>query len=417
VIGRQTTIAARQAERTRPVSGGRPAAFVATAVVFAALTMGPSLPSPLASLYESAARFSTATVTGLYVSYALGVIATLWYFGRTSREPAPRVRLLVGVGLAVVSALIYAVTTSVVPLAVARVCSGLSVGAVTGSATASLIELGGPGRQQRSAGAAVAVNIGGLALGTMFGGAASVGGNALHTPFWCYLVLIAIAASLIPVTPARLGAVAASNDESPVVREAVDRGEPSPRTQVSGRQIVWAGIPGAIGFAINGLATTVASIYLTTLVGLSQRWVAGLVVAVVFIATAFGQVLVARFGAARAVRVGRWLLCAGLAVLILAFERPSPAAFVAAEAVIGTGTGLCVGGGLLDLVGRSQRHQHARISSTYFAFLYWCLLVPVIAAGVLEQRIGVVHAGVIASIVAACGVIASMRGRARARVR
>lgn len=64
-----------------------------------------------------------------------------------------------------------------------------------GTATAALLDLGGSLRRGRSAGLAVAANMGGLASGTFVAGLlAGLAPNPLRTPYWLLLALVVLTA-------------------------------------------------------------------------------------------------------------------------------------------------------------------------------------------------------------------------------
>jgi MFS family permease len=75
----------------------------------------------------------------------------------------------------------------------ARVISGIAAGLMSGAGTATVIDLYGPQRKSVAGITAVAVNTGGLALGTLSGVLADLTDAALVVPYLVYLALTIVA--------------------------------------------------------------------------------------------------------------------------------------------------------------------------------------------------------------------------------
>ena len=84
----------------------------------------------------------------IFAVYAAGVIAALLLFGRLSDEIGRRPVLLLGLGFSALSAVVFLVASGLGLLLVGRVLSGFSAGIFTGTATATLVDLAGPDRQE-----------------------------------------------------------------------------------------------------------------------------------------------------------------------------------------------------------------------------------------------------------------------------
>src|SRR5436305_4691565 len=125
-------------------------AFVIAAYAFAATMLGTTLPTPLYALYQRRYGFTELVVTVIFAVYAGGVIAALMLFGRLSDEAGRRPVLLAGLALSALSAVVFLLAQGLAPLLVGRVLSGLSAGIFTGTATATLVDLGGSWRAGRA---------------------------------------------------------------------------------------------------------------------------------------------------------------------------------------------------------------------------------------------------------------------------
>jgi MFS family permease len=116
----------------------RPAGFVFAAYAFFITMLGATLPTPLYPLLERRYSFGELMVTVVFAVYAIGVIAGLIVFGKLSDQIGRKPLLLLGLAFSALSAGLFLVAGSLVPIFVARVVSGLSAGVFTGTATATL---------------------------------------------------------------------------------------------------------------------------------------------------------------------------------------------------------------------------------------------------------------------------------------
>src|SRR6476659_1060007 len=93
-------------------------AFVLLAYAFAAIMVGPTLPTPL---YADRMHFGVLTTTVIYATYAFGVLFALLAFGRWSDAIGRRPVLLAGTFFALASAAVFLAADSVPLLLVGRV--------------------------------------------------------------------------------------------------------------------------------------------------------------------------------------------------------------------------------------------------------------------------------------------------------
>ena len=274
-----------------------------------------------------------------------------------------------------------------------------------------MIELGGRDRRAGSAVIAVGVSFGGLAVGSAMSGALSVlGSAALTLPF-----LIDLIASLA-IAPALLAV--ANRPKDSTTTKPVSKGERAPGGVESGsggalfatprirRLFVQAIVPGGAGFAANGLVAAVAAVFLSEYLNLSNRALAGLVLAILFLATAAGQLIVRRASPRLAPIIGSFGLIAGLALLAITLLAPSLLGLIAAAMVIGASAGVCTGAGLVPLAITIPKSQLTKMTAWYYVALYGSITVPVIGAGLIAQSAGIATAGLIVCIALAVVVVA-----------
>src|SRR5205823_5925200 len=170
--------------------------FVLAVFAFFVAMVGTTLPTPLYPLFEQRYGFGSLLVTVIFAIYAFGVIAGLILFGHLSDQLGRKPLLLFGLGLSGVSAMLFLVAGSLVPIYAARIVSGLSAGIFTGTATAYVIDLAPQGRHRLASFVAVFANLGGLGTGTLLSGLLGQWApGPLRTPFAVDLGLVALAAA------------------------------------------------------------------------------------------------------------------------------------------------------------------------------------------------------------------------------
>lgn len=371
--------------------------------------LGTTLPTPLYPLYALKYDFGELMTTVVFATYAAGVTAGLLLFGHWSDQLGRRPLLLAGLVLSALSAVAFLSAGPLALLFVGRFLSGLSAGIVTGTATATIIDLAAPPDRARAGLVAAAVNLGGLGLGPLLAGVLAE--YLPHPLRLCFVV--------------DLGLVAIGIACLALVREPVARAEHprlAPRAlgvpeSVRG-PFVRAAIAGFAGFAVLGLFTSVSPAFLGQVLGHHNRALVGLVVLVVFGASVAGQTLSETLGVARALMVGCAALIVGMAVVAVALGTHSLALLVVGGVVAGAGQGLSFRAGLGSVAGASPDAQRGTITSTLFVALYVGISLPVIGVGALATESGLVHAGVVFAVLvgalAAVALILLLRARERA---
>src|SRR5579859_5137388 len=144
--------------------------FWVVAFAFATAMAFTTVPTPLWSLYAQRDRFSSLTLTIVFAVYAMAVALSLFLAGHLSDWYGRRRVLMPALALEILAGVVFVVWPALPGLLLARVLSGLGIGAVTATATAWLSELhGADGR--RSQIVAAGANLGGLGLGALISGA------------------------------------------------------------------------------------------------------------------------------------------------------------------------------------------------------------------------------------------------------
>ena len=179
--------------------------FWAIAFSFLAVAAFSTAPSSLYGLYEQQEHLSSLTITIVYAVYALGIVVSLLLAGHVSDWYGRRAVLLPALAVAVAAAVIFLTWRSLAGIIVARVLTGLALGAAVATATAFVTDLdAGPGgvATRRAGIVATIANIGGLALGPLIAGLlARYAGHGLTLPFIVFLALLLAAVGLVIVAP------------------------------------------------------------------------------------------------------------------------------------------------------------------------------------------------------------------------
>src|SRR5436305_8316150 len=152
------------------MSIGRRAGFVAAALALAVAMLGTTLPTPLYPLYRARFGFSELTITVIFATYAVGVLAALLLFGSLSDQIGRRPVLMLGLGFSALSAVAFLVAASLGLLLAGRLLSGFSAGILTGTATATLVDLAPEERRGQATLVATMVNMAGLGCGALLAG-------------------------------------------------------------------------------------------------------------------------------------------------------------------------------------------------------------------------------------------------------
>jgi MFS family permease len=376
----------------------RTVAFGAAAYIFFVNMLGTTLPTPLYPIYHRRFGFSELMITVIFATYSVAVIGSLLVFGRLSDDAGRRPVLLLGLGFSALSAGAFLLAGGLVFVLVGRLLSGMSAGIFTGSATAAVVDLSPNGQRELATRVAVAVNVGGLATGTLISGLlAQYAPYPLHLAFWSDLGLLApafIGLFLLPETVERTGAGFRFQRLS--VPDEV-------------REIfVPALIAGFCAFAVSGVFSAVSPEFLVKALHLDSHALTGAIVFFLFAASAAGQALVPRLDTRTALPAGAAILLLGVLLLAAAILLSSLAFLVASAGVSGLGQGLVIGAGLAAINERAPAERRSEVDSTYFVGLYVGLALPVVGVGLATQAFGLPPAGVAFSAITALVVAVVM---------
>lgn len=373
-------------------------AFATVVAAFLVTMVGTTLPTPMYGTWQERFGFSLPVVTVIFATYAVGVLAALLVTGRWSDAVGRRPLLLAGLGLSLLSDVVFLSAGATWVLLVGRVLSGFSAGIYVGTATAAVIESATPAWRDRAPLVATAANIGGLGLGPMV---AAVLMTAfpwpVHLAFVVHLVLAAVVTALAWRLPETV-------TPEPGSRLRIQRPSvPAPAVAT----FVGASIVGFAGFAALGLMTAVSPRFVTTAVPGAGHVLSVSVVFTMLLASVLVQVVLARMHLVRAVRLGCTLLALGMVLLAVAIGTGSLPLMIVAALVSGAGQGLSFSKGLASVLDRTEPADRAGATSAFFIVAYVAISLPVVGEGLASQRFGLVPAGTWFSVaVAVLAVVA-----------
>jgi MFS family permease len=393
----------------------RRAAFWGVAFAFLALTTFATAPSALYGLYAKQDHLAPITLTVVYAVYAVGVVASLLLAGHLSDSHGRRIVLIPGLLVAAVASVVFLAWPSLPGLLVARLLTGVALGASVATATAYIADLdaadGVP--SARSGIVATIANVGGLAIGPLLAGAL-----AQYVPGGLSLTFVVLLTALI----AAVGIVA----RSPESREPV---QPRPayrpqrmRAPANARAQFLAATTGAfLTFAVGGLLAGLAGRFLAGPLHHPSALLTGLVIFLNFGAGVLVQATTTRWPPHRLIAVGVVPLLVGLVVLV-ASAWTSPASlplFLIGSAIAGLGGGAIIRGSLTVVISTASPEERAGALATYFTAGYVGVSLPVLGAGVALQYLSprvtlLVFAVVVgAGILAAAPVLTGAKSRVR----
>ncbi len=344
---------------------------------FAAMLFAANLATPLYAVYAKQFGFSTAVLALVFAAYALVLIPALLAFGQLSDRLGRRSVIALGLGLAVLALVFFAVANGTAWLFAARGTLGVAQGMLSGAATAALAELVGD-QPRRAALLATLAQVGGSAAGVLLCGVlAQWAPWPMVLPFaagMALCLLVGIGLWSVPETVGHRGGG---------LRIRMPR---VPR-EIRG-PFLRVGLTGAAVWAVAaGLFLSVMPSYAGQLVVHSQNLaLLALLTSVVLLASLAAQLLL-RKGAPPATTQagGLVLLAAGLAALVAASPAQSWLLLVIGAALAGIGHGAAYLAAQDDLTRIAPSEHRAEVSAAFYVCIYLGVSLPVIGIGVLAD--------------------------------
>jgi MFS family permease len=331
-------------------------------------------PSPLYRDYSVLWHFSPLTLTLIYATYAVGVLASLLLVGGISDDVGRRPVLLVSLAGLMGASILFLLADSAGWLFVARGLQGLATGAALSAASAALLDLH-PRRDP--AGVALTnatMSAAGLGLGMLVSSLlVQTGWHPRLLPYVALLSLIAIAfvGTLFMPEPVQ--------DRKPF-RLTVER--PRVPAQVRG-PFVLAALAVVSSWSIAALFFSLGPQLAADLFDTSNAVLSGIGVVALTASAVGAQLLTGRSAPWIAAAGGSIALTAGVTLIVVAAATGSSAAYVAGTIVGGFGFGTAFFGALRALVVRIPAGHRAGVMAAFYLVGYASLSVPAILAGIV----------------------------------
>ncbi|OUD02252.1 MFS transporter [Streptomyces swartbergensis] len=335
--------------------------------------------TPLYVLWQRDIGFSKGTLTVVFAFYIVGLLGSLLVSGVVSDRLGRKPVLLPALALALAACAIFATATTVTALLVARLFTGIAVGAVVSAGMAAVTDVAGPERRRLAALLASCAMVFGAGLGPLLAGLLS---ETLPAPtvtvFAVEAVLLATAVLAVLRMP---------------VRRPAARGKGA-----------WVRVPGvprgngvhlALGIAVFAPGITATSFVLslgptllTELLGTTSRIVSGAMAFVMFLAATGVQFAVRKLPRRTVLTAGASSTTLGMTALIAAVHASSVVLLVVSALLAGAGQGMGQLGGLslLNSTVPPQRLAEANAALNVAGYLPAGLL-PV-STGYLMDAVG-----------------------------
>lgn len=388
-----------------PERAGRP--FLILTVAFFTLLLGSNLPTPLYAVYRERFGFSSIVLTLVFATYMLVLVPTLLLCGQLSDRVGRKRVVAAGLLSAAVGLGLFAAASDTAWLFAARAVQGLSVGMVTGAATAGLVELEPHGNRERAALYAVIVQGAGSSAGPLL-----AGGLAQWAPeplVLCYLialvlaVLAAVAVMTIPESKPTGG------------RWRIQR--PSVPAEIRGG--FWrASLTAATVWMVAALYLSVVPSYAGKLLDTGNLALLGAIAASLLAASCAAQLIASRRdGAAGVQPLGLALVGAGLAALVLAFPLHSLVALFASALLGGAGHGLAFLGAQAEINELAPVERRGEVTAAFISCIYSGVAISAIGVGLLSTALSLRAAVTIFAIAVGATALTAIAWHLGARIR
>ncbi|MEU1533907.1 MFS transporter [Streptomyces fagopyri] len=365
----------------RTLKFGPRASIGLLASILISLLASSSAPTPLYAIYQQHWGFSPITVTVVFGTYAVAVLAALLVFGRISDHVGRRPVLLMALLVQAAGMVVFITAGDVGTLLTGRVLQGLSTGAAVGALGAGMLDI--------DARKGSFLNSFAPTLGTASGAFAS-GLIVQYLPAPTHLVYIA----LLGVFVLQAVGVLALNETVRRKDGAVASMVPEFRLPRSARASVAVAAPMIFAvWALAGLYGALGPAITRTLVHSDSVVWGGLPLFVIAGCAGLAVVVLRGAGTHTMMLISVTTLVVGVATTLVSIGSGtggtgSVIGFFVGGAISGVGFGSGFQGGMRLVIPQAQPHERAGVLSLLYVVCYVGLGVPAVIAGVF-----VVHGG------------------------
>lgn len=342
--------------------------------------------TPLYVLWQRDIGFSKGTLTVVFAFYIVGLLGSLLVSGVVSDRVGRKPVLLPALVLALAACLIFATATSVAALIVARLFTGIAVGAVISAGMAAVTDVAGPERKRIAALLASCAMVFGAGLGPLLAGVLSEAAPApTVTVFVVEAVLLITAVLAVLRMPVRRPEVRAKGAWVRV--PGVPRG--------NGRQLALGIAVFAPGITATSFVLSLGPSLLSGLLGTTSRIVAGAMAFVMFLAATGVQFAVQGLSRRTILTAGAVSTTLSMVTLIVAVHTSSVPVLVISALLAGAGQGMGQLGGLSLLNSSIPPQRLAEANAALNVGGYIPAGILPVSAGYLSDAVGLTNGATI----------------------
>ncbi|MFD4640246.1 MFS transporter [Lentzea sp. NPDC058436] len=360
-------------------------------------------PAPLYVLWQDRLGFPDATLTLIYAGYFAGLLVSLSFSGTLSDRYGRRPVLLPGLAIGLVASVLFTVADSVALLGLARLLSGIAVGAALSAGMAAVSDLAPDGRKKLGGLVASTSMVTGAAVGPLLTGVLS---RALPHPtvtvFVVQVVLLLVALAVVVRMPLR-------GREDSAVNGRLLR---IPSVPAANRRALLVSLAVfAPAFTASGFVLSLGPSLLGRLLGGDDPLLSGGLISLLFAAATAVQFGVRGLRVPVQFRLGAGLTVVGMVALVAAVAADSVPLLLVAAVLAGCGQGSAQLGGLATLAAEVPSARLAEADSAFTAGGYLLAGGLPVVAGYLSDAVGLTAAtavfGVVVAVLAAAGALAA----------
>jgi len=356
----------------------KPVAFWLTVAMMFLFMYANAAPTPLYHVYQARWGFSAATLTAVFATFVLFLLATLLVFGSLSDHIGRRPVIMAAVAVNMTAFVLFLVANGTGLLFAARALEGVAVGATANTLGAVLLDLrprGGLAPLMASVSLSAGIAFGALLTSVLV----QYGPAPTQLVWWLLLGVFAAAFILVAVMPEtgtrRPGALASMRPHVSVPRPA--------------RGAFARAVPAVVAvWALGGFSLSLGPSLAAKLSGSRNLLWGG---AGVFLITgvASAATLAVRNARAPAQMLGGCLaLMAGAGITIAAIETGDAAVLLLGAGIAGLGYGPAWTGAYRTVVALAPADDRAGLVAAIFTVAYFSTGVPALIAGITTTHYG-----------------------------
>jgi MFS family permease len=377
-------------------------AFVGTALAFGSVTLAAGAPTPLLLFFEHKWGFHAGLLTIAFAIYAFGLLFALLIVGSLSDYIGRRPVLVGALLVQLVALMLFFFASTIAWVIVARAVQGVATGALFSAFTAALVELAPPRRRELGVVIGSVAPAAGLGLGALAAGAAV---QFSASPAKLVFAVLAVVTSL--------GIVVAVLSPETVTRRPGARRALRPELSIppSARREFVAAVPVQVGaWLFVGLFLGLMPTIIRELFHINSGLLNGATVSAEPGSAAVAGLLVGRISPRATARLGGTAMMIGATMVTIAVAWTVLPLLLLGGLIGGIGFGASYSGSLRTITPLVELQQRAGVFAALFTVAYLAFGLPVIIAGQLIPRVGllptIIGYGVANVVAAAAGLVA-----------